>query len=124
MSPRHDPVLGRASGSSTTSAAGGQRRSSGLVGLLLRDQAANPLGEQDAVERLLEGVVEAEAVDFLARLAAGQGHQDRLLVVLAAAEVLGDLAGLDPADVQVDNDAIRVEALGADAGLESRGGRL
>ena len=32
---------------------------SGFVGLLLRDQAADPLGEQGAVERLLEGVVES-----------------------------------------------------------------
>ena len=45
-------------------------------------------------------------------------------MVLALAEVLRDLAGLDPADGQVDDDAVGVEALGADASLEARGGRL
>jgi hypothetical protein len=59
-----------------------------------------------------------------AGLVAGQGHQDRREVVLVAAEVLRDLPGLDPADGQVDDDAVGVEALGADAGLEARGGRL
>src|SRR4051812_6353862 len=47
------------------------RVGSGLVGLLLGDQAADPLGEQGAVERLLEGVVEAEAVRLVAGLVAG-----------------------------------------------------
>ena len=49
-------IPGRASGRRVDAAVG-----SGLVGLLLRDQAADPLGEQGAVERLLEGVVEARA---------------------------------------------------------------
>ena len=104
--------------------AAGRPYRSRLVGLLLGDQAADPLGEQGAVERLLEGVVEAQVVDVLGRLVAGEGDEDRRDVVLALAEVLGDLPGLDPADGQVDDDAVRVEALGPDAGLEARGGGL
>src|SRR5262249_4368624 len=97
---------------------------SGLVGLLLRNQATHPLGQQGAVERLLEGIVEPERVKLLAGLVVGQGNQDRRLVVLAFAQVLCDLSRLDPADGQVDDDAVGVEALGADARLESRSGRL
>src|SRR4051794_4195293 len=64
---------------------------SGLVGLLLGDQPAEPLAEQHAVERLLERVVEAEVVQLLARLLARQRDEDRADVVLALAEVLRDL---------------------------------
>ena len=63
-------------------------------------------------------------VEFLARFVAGEGDEDRGLVVLALAEILGDLSGLDAADGQIDDDAVGVEALGADAGFKSRGGRL
>src|SRR6478752_4426049 len=94
-------------------------RRSGLVGLLLRDQAADPLGEQGAVERLLECVVEPQAVRLVPRLVAGERDQDGGDVVGALAEVLGDLPGLDAADGQVDDDAIRVEGLGPDARLEA-----
>src|SRR4051812_25217462 len=71
---------------------------SGLVGLLLGDQATDPLGQQGAVEGLLEGVVEPQAVGLVAGLVARQGDEDRGDVILALAEVLGDLTGLDAAD--------------------------
>src|SRR5262245_52359622 len=96
----------------------GRSGGSGFVGLLLRDQAAYPLGEQGSVERLLEGIIEAEGVELLARLVAREGDENRRDVILALAQVLSDLPRFDPADGQVDDDAVGVETLGPDARLE------
>ena len=81
---------------------GVRRAGSGLVGLFLGDQAADPLGEQGTVERLLERVVEAQAVRLVTRLVAGERDQDGGEVILAATEVLGDLASFDAAHRKVD----------------------
>src|SRR5262249_35707646 len=72
-------------------------------------------------EGLLEAVVEAEREGLLAGFVAGQGQQDRPLVVRALAQVLRNLPGLDAAEGHIDDDAIGMEALGPDPGLEARG---
>src|SRR5262249_19191779 len=101
-----------------------RRRTSGFVGLLLRDQAADTLGKERPVERLLADVVESQREDLISRLIAGQRQQDGPLMVRALAKILRDLTGFDPPQGHVDDDAVGVEALGADARLEARGGRL
>src|SRR5262249_51756006 len=55
---------------------------------------------------------------------AGQGQQDRALMVRTLAKILRDLTGFDASQGHIDDDAVGVEALGADARLEARGGRL
>src|SRR5579883_2772172 len=100
------------------------KRASGFFGLLLRDQAAHALGQQGPIERLLERVVESQREGLVTGFIAGQGQQDRPLMVRALPQVLGDLTGFDPSQSHVDDDTVRVEAFGANARLESRGGRL
>ena len=99
-------------------------RASGLVGLLLRDQAADALGQERPVERLLERIVEPEREGFLARFVAGQGEQNRAQVIGALAKILRDLTSFDASQGHVDDDAVGVEALGTDPRFKSRGGRL
>ena len=89
-------------------------RGSGLVGLFLRNQTADALGEESAIEWFLESVVEPEGESFLARLVTGQCEQDRALMIGAFAEILRDLTSFDAAQGHIDNDAIRVKALSAD----------
>ncbi len=48
------------------------RFGSGLVSLLLRDQATDTLGQKRTVERLLEGVVEPQREGLVTRFVAGQ----------------------------------------------------
>ena len=62
------------------------RAHSGFVGLFLRDQAADALGQECAIEWFLEPVVKPEREGFLARFVAGQGEQDRAQMVGAFAE--------------------------------------
>src|SRR5260370_6980092 len=80
--PRARPELGSgwARGDDGSRSRQGQRSGSGLVGLLLRDQPAHPLSAQDAVERLLEGIVEPEGVQLLPRLIAPATHAGRALL--------------------------------------------
>src|SRR5437016_4258225 len=70
---------------------------SGFVGLLLRDQAADALGQQRPVKRFFKCVVKPEREGFLARFVAGQGEQDRPHMIGALAQILRDLTGFDPA---------------------------
>src|SRR5579884_3986618 len=88
---------------------------------LLLDDGADLLGQQGDVERLLEGVVETELRQAFRAgfVLAGQGDDQRVLEVRVAAQVLRDLQTLGPAHGQVDDDGVRVEALGVHAGLET-----
>src|SRR5262249_26271260 len=98
---------------------------SGVLAFLFHERA-DALGQQGHVEGLLEGLVEA-VVDERLRgglVLAGQGDDQRLLVLRLAAQVLGDLQRLAAAQRQVDDDGVGVEALGLDAGLEAAGGGL
>ena len=77
---REDGLLGLVGLSESASEAKSGSRwrfASGFVGLLLRDQTADALGQERTVERLLERVVEPEREGLLARFVAGQGEQDR-----------------------------------------------
>src|ERR1700733_42540 len=100
------------------------RRASGFVGLLLRDQTADPLCQERAVERLLERVVEPQREGFLAGFVAGQGEQNRAPMVWAFAKILRALTGCATSKGHVDNDAIGVKTLGTNPRFKARSSRL
>src|SRR5205823_2094533 len=98
----------------------GPARGTGSVLPLGLGDALDLLPEQGDVERLLEDVVEPVLAQLLrgGLVLAGQPDDQRPGVRLVLAEVGDDLDRLGPAQPEVDDDRVRVEAAGEDAGLE------
>src|SRR5262249_1676035 len=87
------------------------------------DQRSQAFGKQLAVERLLERLVDRRSVEAQRAAVIGQeSDQNRLGKIGVLPEVLADLQRFDPADREIDDDAIGMEALGLNASFEAAGG--
>src|SRR5688572_15453435 len=84
------------------------------------DERPQTLGEQLGIERLFERLVDCRAVEAERAAVVGQKRdQDRLGEIDVLAEVLADLERFDPADREIDDDAVGMEALGLNASFET-----
>src|SRR5579872_5636150 len=133
-SPRHElilarPLIGSSGRKGSVYRSQSARRSEECFAGEKRDSvfalgvgdALDLFAEESEVERLLEDIVEAVLSELLGSgfIFAGQSHDQGGCVGFILTQVRCDLDRLGSAQAQIDDDRVRVEAAGENAGLEA-----